>query len=307
MQAHNKDEITQGLQMQQASILPKYFYDPLGSRLFEAICDLPEYYPTRTELAILDTYRNAIALAAGIGGTLVDLGAGNCEKATHLFPALRPAHYVPIDISADFLHNAVAQLQHRFPEIQMHEVAMDFSHDLHLPECVPQEQRLFFYPGSSIGNFDPESALAFLQRVRASCATREGGVLIGVDLVKEIPVLEAAYDDELGVTAAFNLNVLRQINQLIGADFQLGDWQHVAKFNELENRIEMHLVARHAVLVQWPGGAREFAAGESIHTENSYKYTRDRLLALLEQAGFSPTNTWCDANNWFMVCHARAH
>ncbi len=303
-------ELRNGLMQPQAQTSPKYLYDVLGSKLFEAICELPEYYPTRTEVAIVDAHLADIARSVGRGATLIDLGAGNCAKAARLFPELRPAQYVAVDISADFLHDAVAQLRQRFPQVAMLELGLDFSSTLELPNQVRREKRLFFYPGSSIGNFTPDEALRFLRRLRSECGELRdgtgGGLLIGVDLVKDKGVLDAAYDDALGVTASFNLNLLLHLNRLLGADFDLRDWRHHAFFNVGQSRIEMHLVARRDVTVGWGGGFRRFAEGESIHTENSYKYTRDSFLALLQEAGFGTPRTWSDERQWFMICHAHA-
>ena len=298
-------ELAAGLMQRRAQVSPKYLYDVLGSKLFEAICELPEYYPTRTEAAIVDEHLFEIARSIGRGSTLIDLGAGNCAKAARLFPELRPGQYVPIDISADFLHDAVARLRQRFPQIAMQELGLDFSATLDLPLSVRREKRLFFYPGSSIGNFTPDEALAFLRRIRNECRN-DGGILIGVDLVKDKRVLDAAYDDALGVTASFNLNLLLNVNRLLGADFDLRDWRHHAYFDTAQSRIEMHLMARRDLIVGWAGGMRRFAEGESIHTENSYKYTRESFLALLEKAGFAKPRTWTDAQQWFMLCHAQA-
>lgn len=298
-------ELDIGLRAAQAAIPPKYLYDELGSKLFEAICELSEYYPTRTEAAIVQTHLAQIAEAAGQGGTLIDLGAGNCAKSARLFPALQPVQYVPVDISIDFLRHAVNGLRQAFPYIEMTGIGMDFSSSLELPESVRRDKRLFFYPGSSIGNFDREKAAALLARLRAACDS-DGGLLIGVDLVKERSILEAAYDDALGVTASFNLNLLLHLNRLLGTDFRVGDWRHRAHYDEGLGRVDMHLEARRDVTVCWPGGQRRFLEGERIHTESSHKYTRQDFLQLLERAGFGGFRTWTDARGWFLVCHARA-
>lgn len=300
-----RTELGSGLLAAQAATSPKYLYDALGSRLFEAICELPEYYPTRTEAAIFDAHLHDIARHAGRNCTFIDLGAGNCIKAARLFPLLQPQQYVPVDISVDFLRDAVDRLQHRFPNIRMTGIGMDFSDSLDLPFAVRRERRLFFYPGSSIGNFTPEQAAAFLGRLRNACDS-DGGLLIGVDLVKEKAILDAAYDDALGVTASFNLNLLLHLNVLLGSDFNLRDWQHRGFFNEELSRIEMHLEARRDLTVSWPGATRHFRSGERIHTENSYKYTRHGFLQLLERAGFGSVRCWTDERGWFMVCHAQA-
>ena len=302
---HARLYIVEGLAAPQARVAPKYFYDSLGSLLFEAICALPEYYPTRTESAILDACLPAIADGIPSRCTLIDLGAGNCMKAAKLIPALQPACYVPIDISAEFLRTATVGLRQRFPELPVLGVGMDFSSQLALPHEVPMQRRLFFYPGSSIGNFAPAQARSLLGQMRAHC-DEDGGLLIGIDLVKPRTVMEAAYNDGLGVTAAFNLNLLRHLNQIAGTDFDPAEWRHYAFFNEDEQRIEMHLVARRALTVRWEGGERRFEEGESIHTESSCKYTREAFLAMLESAGFAPRRDWRDPHDWFMVVHAQA-
>jgi dimethylhistidine N-methyltransferase len=298
-------ELAAGLQARNAIISPKYFYDGIGSLLFEAICELPEYYPSRTETGIFSRHISEMAQVIGSASTLIDLGAGNCAKAARLFSQLHPQQYVPVDISAGHLEDAVLRLQQRFPHIEMTAVALDFSVSWQLPDEVRADKRLFFYPGSSIGNFDTEHALHFLRQLRAACNT-DGGILIGVDLIKDSALLDAAYDDALGVTAAFNLNALRHINRLLGSDFEVRDWQHLAFFNPQLSRVEMHLQARQDICVRWPSGERQFAKGERIHTENSYKYTVPSFLALLEQAGFGHARHWSDPANWFSVIHARA-
>ena len=297
-------ELVTGLLAKSAFTSPKHFYDALGSRLFAAICELPEYYLSRSEASIFATYRNQIAEAAGEHATFIDLGAGNCAKAAQLFSALQPRQYVPVDISIDFLREAVEQLQHRFPHIQMVALGMDFSNTWQLPNVVLRQKRLFFYPGSSIGNFSPLQAIDFFQKLRTSC-TDDGGLLIGVDLQKSPKILNAAYNDALGVTASFNLNVLLHLNRLLGTNFDILAWCHHSFFNPELSRIEMYLEAKDAHTVKWPGGERRFDKGERIHTENSYKYTPDNFVQLLHQSGWHTTHTWKDVNEWFMVCHAR--
>ncbi|MDO8769857.1 MAG: L-histidine N(alpha)-methyltransferase [Burkholderiaceae bacterium] len=289
-------------------------YDALGSRLFEAITELPEYYPTRTEAAIFDAFLPAMAQAVGPGHTLVDLGAGNCAKAARLFAALQPARYVAVDISVNFLQQALTSLQRQHPHLPMLGVGMDFSTTLALPPEVGVGSRLFFYPGSSIGNFTPAQAHVFLQQIHAVCepggndqlGVKTGGLLIGVDLVKSTAVLQAAYDDALGVTAAFNRNMLLHLNHLLGSDFNIAQWQHRALFNTELSRIEMHLDALQDLTVRWPGGERVFGKGEGIHTENSYKYTADGFAGLLTQAGFQGIQHWQDAHGQFCVFWAKA-
>jgi L-histidine Nalpha-methyltransferase len=282
-----------------AQASPKFFYDRLGSHLFEAITELPEYYPTRTEAAIFAAHGRAMAAHIGTGTTLVDLGAGNCEKAVRLFPLLEPRRYVAIDISADFLHDALARVQREHPALDVVGLGLDFSRGLDVPAGIVDGRPVVFYPGSSIGNFTPPEALALLRQVRALAAG--GGLLIGVDLVKPAALLEAAYADAIGVTAAFNLNLLRHLNEQIGSDFDPTQWRHVGLWNAEASRVEMHLEAREAVAVGWPGGGRRFASGERLHTENSYKYTVESFIALLREAGFGTAHHWTDDRGWFGV------
>jgi L-histidine N-alpha-methyltransferase len=306
IQLHREDsvalrhELAQGLLGRPATVSPKFLYDALGSRLFDAITELPEYYPTRTERAILDAHAASIASRVGPGRTLIDLGAGSCEKAAQLFDALQPARYVAVDISVDYLRQALTVLQRQHPRIEMLGVGADFSTSLVLPPEAGTGERLVFYPGSSIGNFTPEQALRLLRQVR-SAAGAGGALLIGVDLVKAKPVLELAYDDPLQVTAAFNLNLLRRLSVLLGCDVHIEDFAHVALFNEAESRIEMHLQARRDLTLRWPGGERHLAAGERIHTENSYKYTVEGFSRMLRDAGFTRSDCWTDTQRWFAV------
>jgi len=292
-------ELAAGLAGERACIAPKYFYDALGSRLFDAITELPEYYPTRTEASILATQADVIAEAVGRGRTLVDLGAGNCAKAGRLFASLQPRRYVAVDISVEFLRRALHCLQREHPAVEMVGVGLDFSRSLELPPEAGNGLRTLFYPGSSIGNFAPEDAEAFLRRARQG--SPGANLLIGVDLVKAQPVLDAAYDDTLGVTSAFNLNVLAHVNRLLGSDFELRAWRHVAFFDPGASRVEMHLEARQPLTVRWPGGERRFEAGERIHTENSCKYTVEGFDALLRRAGYTHTRCWTDPRQWFAV------
>jgi len=297
------EEAAAGLHQPAAAVSPKFFYDALGSRLFDAITETAEYYPTRTEADILaralsDIAHQALAVT-GPSPTVIDLGAGNCAKAARLFQALAPCHYVAVDISVDFLRASLQCLQREHPQVRMTGVGLDFARRLDLPPGLAAGPALVFYPGSSIGNFDPVQARRFLHEARA-CAGG-GALLIGADLVKPVEVLEAAYDDALGITAAFNLNLLNHLNRLLGTDFRLREWQHLAVFNARASRIEMHLEARRSLSVSWPGGERRFAAGERIHTENSYKWTPETFEALLRDAGFTQTRLWTDSQGWFGV------
>jgi dimethylhistidine N-methyltransferase len=292
-------ELRAGIAAEAASVPAWFLYDEVGSRLFDVITVIPEYYPTRTEAAIFQEHLPAMAEAtAAQAGTLIDLGAGSCDKAPQLFPFLRPRQYVPVDISVDHLRTTVTRLQREHADIEMIGVGTDFSNNLVLPDVVSKSRRVFFYPGSSIGNFTPAEAKGFIQRLKAQLLA-DGAVWIGIDLVKDKQILERAYDDELGVTAAFNRNLLTNVNQIAGTDFAPNSWRHVALFDETHSRIEMHLEAREAMNVRWPGGERAFAAGERIHTENSYKYTPEAFRSLLDEAGMRTVGMWTDEKQWF--------
>jgi dimethylhistidine N-methyltransferase len=297
-------ELIAGLTAPSPRISPKFFYDALGSKLFESICELPEYYPTRTEAEIFHQHREQIAQACGRGTTLIDLGARNCAKAASLFPLLRPTQYIAVDISSEFVQGAVEQLRHRFPEMNMQALAQDFSARLALPNTVGTPRRLFFYPGSSIGNFRPDEAFDLLARLRGQCDT-DGGLLLGVDLIKEPVIMTKAYDDALGVTAAFNLNILRHVNRLIGADFDIRGWRHRSFYDADRRRVEMHLEARENVSVHWDGGMRYFVRSQAIHTENSHKYTRSMIADMLERTGWRLDHVWTDPKEWFALVYAR--
>lgn len=291
------------------SISPKFFYDEIGSHLFEVITLLEEYYPTRTEKWIMDTYQSEIANAVGSCDALLDLGAGNCIKASQLFNSIKPKQYHALDISKEFLQAAVNDLQKQFPHIEMSAHAIDFSQTLAFPN-LENLRKIFFFPGSSIGNYDPENADVFFSNLANQC-NGNGGLLIGVDLVKDSQTLDLAYNDKLGVTAAFNLNALLYVNKLTGSNFNLANWEHYAFFNTSKSRIEMHLRALDDVKVTIPGSDSKdhvlsFKAGDLIHTENSYKYTQDHFVEKLRRAGFENIHSWTDPNNHFLVCFANA-
>lgn len=314
--AHNADavrnELVQGLLAPQAMTSPKYLYDALGSRLFEVITALPEYDVTRTEAHIMQQHAADMARHLPSGACWLDVGAGSCEKAGRLLAPMAAASYVAIDISVDFVRQALSALQRQHPDLRMTGLGIDFSAGLQLPLSLehslsPAQPRVVFYPGSSIGNFTPEQTVVFLRSLHLACGSAAGsGVLIGVDLLKDPAELEAAYNDDLGVTAAFNLNMLRHINQLVGSNFNVRDWQHLSRFDADTSRVEMHLKARHAVQVQWPGGERRFAQGETIHTESAYKWTQAGFGALLQEAGFVSPHAWTDARERFAVWWAPA-
>jgi len=310
-------ELRDGLSQRPARIAPKFLYDALGSRLFDAICELDEYYPTRTEAAILAACRDELARRVPPGAAWFDLGAGNGAKAERLFELLRPRAYVALDFSADYLGDALRAMAQRHPHLPLLGLGIDFAARLDLPEAADawlagaargSVPRVVLYPGSSIGNFAPAEARALLTQAHALCRAggAGGGLLIGVDRVKERAVLEPAYDDPLGVTAAFNRNLLRHANRWLGSDFRPSAWRHVAFYNEADSRIEMHLQAEGAQCVSHPAGTWRFEDGERIHTENSWKWVPSDFARLLGEAGFGEPVHWTDARGWFSVFWAPA-
>lgn len=303
--AADKAAILAALSAKPAQLPPKFFYDHLGSTLFTAICELPEYYPTRTEAAVFAESGGAMGAMMPSNFQMIDLGAGDCRKAAGLFDALKPAGYVGVDISGEFLANAVDVLSREYPAIAMQSLVRDFTQPWTIPNDLLASSLLYFYPGSSIGNFTPEDAVRFLEMLPRS-ESGSTSLLIGADLVKPAEVLEAAYDDALGVTGAFNRNALLVANAQLGTDFNLGQWTHRAFFNAELSRIEMHLVANQPCTVSWPGGACQFNAGESIHTENSHKFQVDGVKRMLERAGFKVREQWVDPNHWYSVTLAQA-
>jgi dimethylhistidine N-methyltransferase len=282
------------------SISPKYFYDVEGSRLFDRICELPEYYPTRTELALLERSAGEMAALAGSGAEIVEFGAGSLRKVRLLLQAFdAPARYVPIDISGDHLRDAAAILRAEFTGLDVHPLVADYTQPLQLPGHRARGRRIGFFPGSTIGNFTPDEALGFLGR--AAEVLRGGALLLGADLVKDPQLLHAAYNDAQGVTAAFNLNLLARANRELGANFVLPQFAHYAFYNAPQQRIEMHLVSRVKQTVALCGERFTLEEGESLHTENSYKFTIDGLRALAQRAGFRPGPVWTDPERLFSV------
>ncbi|HYF18212.1 MAG TPA: L-histidine N(alpha)-methyltransferase [Ramlibacter sp.] len=281
------------------AISPKYFYDAEGSRLFDRICDLPEYYPTRTERGILTRHSREMAEAVGRGADLVEFGAGSCAKVRLLLEDLRPRRFLPIDISGDHLQAAAAELERDHPGLQVLPVVGDYSAEVELPPPLPGARRVGFFPGSTIGNFGPAEALQFLRR--AARLLRGGGLLLGADLIKDPDVLHAAYNDAQGVTAAFNLNLLARANRELGTRFELDRFWHSAFYNAAQQRIEMHLVSRERQTVQVGGVACEWLEGQALHTENSYKFSIEGLRSLASQAGFRPGPVWTDPQHLFSV------
>ncbi|WP_139556472.1 L-histidine N(alpha)-methyltransferase [Methylotetracoccus oryzae] len=295
-----RSEVLVGLSRPQKSLSPKFFYDGEGCRLFEAICDLPEYYLTRTEMHILTRHAGDIATALGAPVTLIELGSGSSRKVRLLLDAVRPRRYVPLDIARDHLFASASAIARDYPWLDVRPICVDYSHPFEFPDIADDSRRIAFFPGSSIGNFAPDEAVALLRSV-ASLLGRDGGLLIGYDLKKDPAVLHRAYNDAAGLTAAFNLNLLRRINRELEGDFELGRFDHSAHFASDDGRVEMHLVSRVDQVVGVSGQLFKFAAGESIHTENSYKYGMDQFVGLAANAGFRPLQTWTDAGRLFCV------
>jgi len=293
-------EVLDGLSRRPKQIAPKYFYDQRGSQLFDAITELPEYYPTRTELEILETNGQQIAEFLGSDSMLLELGSGSSRKIRVLLDALRPAAYVPLDISRDHLLDSARALARDYPELQVHAACTDYSDDFELPDLPPHLARVAFFPGSSIGNFEPDDARGLLARVGRYLGG-DGKLLIGVDLKKDNAILHAAYNDDQQLTAAFNLNLLERINRELDADFDLDRFEHRAFFNQQAGRIEMHLVSRIDQQVNVAGRRIDFVAGESLHTENSYKYSIDEFQKLASQSGFVAEQVWTDDQQLFSV------
>ncbi|HEY4250152.1 MAG TPA: L-histidine N(alpha)-methyltransferase [Roseomonas sp.] len=280
----------------------KWLYDAEGCRLFEAITRLPEYYPTRTEVRILDECGPDIARAIGPGAAVVEFGPGDGAKAVQLLGALSaPAAYLPVDIAPEWLDAAASRVALAFPGLRVRPVVADFTLPFDLAgRAAGSTTHLGFFPGSTIGNFEPAEAVAFLRRARASL--RPGArMLLGADLVKDVAVLRAAYDDAEGVTAAFNLNLLARLNREAGADFDLAGFRHEARWNPALDRIEMHLVSQRAQSVRLAGRVFRFADGETIHTESSHKYRPERLRNLVQAAGWRPGRMWTDTGQLFSV------
>ncbi|WP_213738578.1 L-histidine N(alpha)-methyltransferase [Bradyrhizobium sp. dw_411] len=279
---------------------PKYFYDATGSELFEQITVLPEYYPTRTELTILRDRGRAISAIIPKKAALVEFGAGATTKVRLLLNQCAFGAYVPVDISGDFLTAQADALRADFPSLAVYPVTADFTAPFELPQAVRAMPKVGFFPGSTLGNFEPHEACAFLRSARDILG--DGArMVIGVDLEKDERVLYDAYNDAAGVTARFNLNVLHRINRELGGDFDVGAFTHRAIYNRERHRIEMHLISRKALTARVLGKNFSFRAGESIHTESSYKYSLDRFNALARGSGWTPLESWTDAAGMFSV------
>jgi dimethylhistidine N-methyltransferase len=298
-------DVHAGLSAPQKRLPPKYFYDRAGSRLFDRITELDEYYPTRTELGIMRRAAGEMAARCGPRCLLAELGAGSLVKVRLLLDRLeRPAAYVPVDVSGEHLRAAAAELAADYPGLDVIPVVADFTQPFALP-TVPAARRVAYFPGSTLGNFDPHEADALLRRV-ARLVGPGGGLLLGVDLRKDEAVLEAAYNDRAGVTAAFNLNVLARINRELGGDFDLSAFRHRAFYNRELSRIEMHLVSLREQRVRVGGRAFRFRAGETIHTENSHKYDPAELAARATRCGLRAVEWWTDERGYFAVAYFTA-
>jgi dimethylhistidine N-methyltransferase len=293
-------DVIDGLTLQPKQLSPKYFYDVAGSELFEQITLLPEYYPTRTELGILRDRAKEIARIIPQGAALVEFGAGSTTKVRLLLGQCKFGAYVPVDISGDFLNAQAEALRGDFPGLDVYPVTADFTAPFALPAAVKAMPKVGFFPGSTLGNFEPHEACGFLRSARTILG--EGAqMIIGVDLEKDERVLFDAYNDAAGVTARFNLNVLVRINQELGGNFDLSAFTHRAIYNRERHRIEMHLISKKAQTVRILGRSFAFRSGESIHTESSYKYSLDRFVALARGSDWTPTASWTDADNMFSV------
>jgi dimethylhistidine N-methyltransferase len=293
--------VLKGLSAARKRLPCQYFYDAAGSELFEEITRLEEYYPTRTETAILRAHAASMAEPSGRDAVLVEFGSGSSRKTELMLAALAaPRAYVPIDVSSSALSDAWARLQLRFPGLEIIAVNASFCEALRLPARVVAHRKLGFFPGSTIGNFDPPDAGRLLMHF-ARVLGSPSRLIVGVDLDKDARRLVAAYDDAKGVTARFNLNLLERINRELGGDFDVARFAHRAIYDQEFKRIEMHLVSRVSQAAQVLGRSFSFSAGESIHTENSYKYSVEQFRAVARGAGWQPAGLWTDANRDFSV------
>jgi len=294
------DDVIKGLSQQPKQLPPKYFYDVAGSELFEQITRLPEYYPTRTELKILGERGGDIRATLPDNAALIEFGAGSTTKVRLLLESCKFAAYVPVDISGDFLNAQARVLRADFPELDVYPVTADFTAPFDLPDAVKAMPKVGFFPGSTLGNFEPHEACAFLRSAREILG-QGARMLIGIDLEKDERQLYAAYNDAAGVTARFNLNVLARINHELGGNFNLSAFTHRAIYNRERHRIEMHLISRVSQTVRILGRSFAFRAGESIHTESSYKYSLERFNALARGSGWTPRVCWTDPDKLFSV------
>lgn len=294
------DAIVEGLSLEQKSIPPKFFYDERGSQLFDAICEQPEYYPPTVELGMLNDIAKEVAELTGMGRVLIEPGAGSAKKIRVLLNALRPSAFIPMDISFEHLKSASLLLAKEYPWLRVHATCVDFTHSLPIPSAAPEGDRLLFFPGSSIGNFHPEEAKSFLRMVNRAVG-HNGMLLIGVDTKKSSVILNAAYNDEAGITAKFNLNVLHRMRNEAGLKCEPELFDHLAFYNEDEGRIEMHLVNNEQQTLKINGCRFRMKSGEHLHTENSYKYSPTEFLNMAEESGFKQARHWIDEEGLFAI------
>jgi dimethylhistidine N-methyltransferase len=298
-------EVILGLSQRPRAIAPKFFYDERGSQLFEAICQTSEYYPTRTEIAILTRHIEEITSYLRPNCLLVEPGSGNSQKVRILFDANRPRAYIPVDISRDFLLWAARRVGADYPALDVYAICADYTAPFTLPANLPDAHKVVFFPGSSIGNFTPDEAVAFLANL-ARLVGSGGGVLIGVDIKKDTALLNAAYNDAQGLTADFNLNLLTRINRKLGADFNETRFRHHAFYDAATGRVEMRIVSNDTQVVCIAGRQFEFRENDAITTEYSYKYTIAEFQALSARAGFSSIKAWTDTDGLFSVHYLEA-
>lgn len=297
-------DVLAGLGLSRKRLPSKYLYDERGSELFEAICELPEYYPTRTELSIMEGYCAEMAAAIGACATLIELGSGASLKTRYLLDELVPERYVPIDISTDALDGAVSALEDDYPELTIDPDSSDFTRGLDAQDH--DGPVTVYFPGSTIGNLEDHEAEQLLEHVAAAIAG-DGSFLLGIDLQKDLDVLLPAYNDAAGVTAEFNLNMLRRINRELDADFELDRFEHQAIYNAPRHRIEMHLRSECRQHVTIDGAVFDFSRGETICTEYSHKYTIEGMTELAGEAGLDVFHVWTDVNRYFAVLLLRKH
>jgi len=300
-------EVIAGLEKSPKALPCKYLYDHNGARLFARICELDEYYLTRTELAIMQDRVQEMATCVGAEAALIEYGSGEGVKTRILLDALeRPAAYIPVDISRDQLEHNARRLRARYPDLPVLPVCADYTSDYPVPDLPEQTVRtVVYFPGSTVGNFTPDEAQDFLAHIR-DVVEPDGGLLIGVDLRKDRETLERAYNDEAGVTAEFNLNLLRRINRELNADFDLNQWHHQARFNDQASRVELHLVSARAQTAQIGDTTFAFEEGETIHTENSYKYGLEQFGTMAETTGLDVAQIWTDPERLFSVQYLAA-
>lgn len=295
-----KDAVLMGLSLADKRIPPKFFYDTAGSELFEAILQQPEYYIPNTEKALLMQHADELAYLIRPKSVIIEPGSGSCEKIQLLLDSIIPAAYVPMDISSEFLLKSSLKIYQKFPWLDIYPTCVDFTQTLIVPDAVPPGRRTVFIPGSSLGNFHPHEVCQFLLKIY-DVIGKDGGLLVGVDRKKDPALLNAAYNDAAGVTAEFNMNLLKRINNELDGNFNMDKFNHLAYYNPFKARVEMHLVSQETQFVQVAGQEFRFSKDESIHTENSYKYSPEEFISLACASGFNHRQTWADNEDLFSL------